>query len=308
MPAGKLRRAIGAVKDQTSIGLAKFSRRSSALEVAVLRATSHDEYPVDDRRYTEVLLLASSNPAATAEFVQTLTRRITRTHNWIVALKALSLTFIALRDFRSPNFAREALAASHRGGPRLLDLSGFTDDSGGSSPWDFTAFVRTFASTLKPVLNALSKESSATITVAANRPPQPPVLCKEIGVGRAFEYPAVGRISKILLETMEEFLKDEQQKKQQRQQQQQQQQPPPQSTPLKSLLSKQMNHFDGHTSDKSKLEYRWPSGNWRSNEGERSVDGWELVLVESASNMSKNSGTKNSENMMRSPSNNPFLE
>ncbi|KAJ0981148.1 hypothetical protein J5N97_009403 [Dioscorea zingiberensis] len=132
-------------------------------------------------------------------------------------------------------------------------------------------------------------------------------LCKEIGVGRAFEYPAVGRISKILLETMEEFLKDEQQKKQQRQQQQQQQQPPPQSTPLKSLLSKQMNHFDGHTSDKSKLEYRWPSGNWRSNEGERSVDGWELVLVESASNMSKNSGTKNSENMMRSPSNNPFL-
>ncbi|KAJ0981149.1 hypothetical protein J5N97_009404 [Dioscorea zingiberensis] len=144
MPAGKLRRAIGAVKDQTSIGLAKFSLRSSALEVAVLRATSHDEYPVDDRRYTEVLLLASSNPAATAEFVHTLTRRITRTHNWIVALKALSLTFIALRDFRSPNFAREALAASHRGGPRLLDLSGFTDDSGGSSPWDFTAFVQDF--------------------------------------------------------------------------------------------------------------------------------------------------------------------
>ncbi|KAM0949191.1 putative ANTH domain, ENTH domain, ANTH domain superfamily protein [Dioscorea sansibarensis] len=397
----KLRRAISAVKDQTSISLAKFSRRSSTLEVCVLRATSHDDNPVDDRRYTEVLLLGSSSPTATAELVQILTRRITRTRNWIVALKALSLTFIALRDFGNPHFAREALAASHRGGPRLLDLSAFSDDSDNTSPWDFTAFVRTFALYLearlectllgklpnhhrrcqtptatsrvinmKPmaVLNNISYWQKLLDRAIGMRPTGPaktnrlilislyPViresvglyrdisdglyvlldnffhldhpscvdtfhvcakaakqfiqldslysLCKEIGVGRVFEYPVIGRISKVLLDTMQEFLKEEQQRKRQRQQHQQQQLS---QSPLKSLLSKQIDNFEDHTSTKSKLEYRWSSGKWRSNEAEKGVDGWELVLVESASNMSKNSRMKNSDNMFRNSDNNPFL-
>lgn len=401
MPASKFRRAIGAIKDQTSISLAKFSRRSSTLEVSVLRATSHDDNPVDDRRYTQVILLASSSPTATAELVQILTRRITYTRNWIVALKALSLTFIALRDFSTPHFAREALAASHRGGPRLLDLSAFSDDSGHNSPWDFTAFVRTFALYLevrlectllgklrnhhrrcqpptaascvinmKPmaVLDNIKYWQQLLDRAIGMRPTGPaktnrlilislyPIiresiglyqdisdglyvlldnffhldhpscvetfhvcakaakqfiqldslyrLCKEIGVGRAFEYPVIGRISKVLLDTMQEFLKEEQQQKQQRQQQKEQQSA---RSPLKSLLSKQIDNFEDHTSTKSKLEYRCPSGNWRSNEAEKGVDGWELVLVESASNMSKNSGMKNSDNMIRNSNNNPFL-
>ena len=140
--ASKFRRAIGVVKDQTSIGLAKVSSRangSSNLEVAILKATSHDQVPVDDRLITEVLLLTKSSPLSATACVQALSRRLTRTANWVVALKSLTLAFRALRD-AGPAFSREALSVPPRR-RRLLAPSTFCDDSS----WDFTAFVRTSA-------------------------------------------------------------------------------------------------------------------------------------------------------------------
>lgn len=139
MPS-KLRKALGAVKDQTSISLARVTRSAAAanLDVAVLRATTHDDLPVHDSAVDEVLRLAANSPAAA---VRSLARRINRTRNWVVALKSLALVH---RLLRHPDrvFADEAVAD---GGRRLLNLSAFRDDSTSSSPWDYTAFVRTFA-------------------------------------------------------------------------------------------------------------------------------------------------------------------
>ncbi|XP_008786734.2 clathrin coat assembly protein AP180 [Phoenix dactylifera] len=299
MPS-KLRRAIGAVKDQTSIGLARVSSRangSSNLEVAILKATSHDEVPVDDRHVTEVLLLTKSSPLAAAACVQALSRRLARTSTWVVALKSLILAFRALRD-AGPDFSREALSVAprHR---RLLDLSTFCDDSS----WDFTAFVRTYAlyldarldSALLGKLGNLQRRRGASANriagmklplildrighwqrlldrAVATRPTGPArtnrlvqislyavvresfdlyrdisdalsllldnffhleypacretfractkaskqfeeldsfySICKKVGIGRLSEYPSVHMISKPLLKTLEEFLKD----------------------------------------------------------------------------------------------------
>ncbi|XXG84115.1 hypothetical protein AAC387_Pa10g1706 [Persea americana] len=141
MPS-KLRKAIAVVKDQTSISLAKVSStNSSNLDVAVLKATTHDEV-IEDRHVHEVLLLTSSSPQCASACVHALARRLARTKNWMVALKSLTLTFKILQQ-GDPHFAQEVLRTMKRGAT-ILNLSNFRDDSN-SSPWDYTAFVRTFA-------------------------------------------------------------------------------------------------------------------------------------------------------------------
>ncbi|KAJ8554564.1 hypothetical protein K7X08_025242 [Anisodus acutangulus] len=142
MPS-KLKKAIGAVKDQTSISLAKVaSNTSSTLEVAVLKATTHDDVPIDERYINEIVQLVSSNKAYAAACARAIGKRIGRTRNWIVALKSLMLVLRIFQD-GDPYFPREVLHAMKRGA-KILNLSNFRDDSN-SSPWDFTAFIRTFA-------------------------------------------------------------------------------------------------------------------------------------------------------------------
>ncbi|KAL5729815.1 hypothetical protein ACHQM5_002712 [Ranunculus cassubicifolius] len=142
MPS-KLRKAIGAVKDQTSISLAKVSsNNSSNLEVAILKATTHEEVAVEDRYVNEIVLLTSSNKLYAAACAQALSKRISRTRNWIVALKGLMIVLRVFQD-GDPYFPREVLITMKRGG-KILNLSNFRDDYN-SSPWDYTAFVRTVA-------------------------------------------------------------------------------------------------------------------------------------------------------------------
>ncbi|KAJ4730110.1 clathrin coat assembly protein [Melia azedarach] len=142
MPS-KLKKAIGAVKDQTSISLAKVSNtNASNVEVLILKATRHDEVPVEDRYVSEILHLISSSKVYAVACAQVISKRIGKTRNWIVALKSLMLVLRIFQD-GDPYFPREVNHAMKRG-HKILNLSNFRDDSK-SSPWDYTAFVRTFA-------------------------------------------------------------------------------------------------------------------------------------------------------------------
>lgn len=144
MPS-KLKKAIGAVKDQTSISLAKVgsNNESASLEVAILKATSHDEAPMDDRYVTEILQLIASNKVYAATCAHVISRRVRKTRNWTVALKSLMLVLRVFQD-GDPYFPREVLHRMKRGG-RILNLSTFRDHSKSTNPWDYTAYVRTFA-------------------------------------------------------------------------------------------------------------------------------------------------------------------
>ncbi|XP_011047195.1 PREDICTED: clathrin coat assembly protein AP180-like [Populus euphratica] len=143
MPS-KLRKAIGAVKDKTSISLAKVSNANNAsnLEVVILKATRHDDVPIDERYVNEVLNLISANKIYAASSAQAIAKRIGKTRNWIVALKSLMLVLRIFQD-GDPYFPKEVLTAMKRGA-KVLNISNFRDDSK-SKPWDYTAFVRTFA-------------------------------------------------------------------------------------------------------------------------------------------------------------------
>ena len=109
MPS-KLKKAIGAVKDQTSISLAKVVNTSSSnLDVVVLKATSRDKEPIDERYVNEILETISSNKLNAAICAHAIAKRIGKTKNWVVALKSLMLVLRIFQDgdpffpYRSPS-------------------------------------------------------------------------------------------------------------------------------------------------------------------------------------------------------------
>lgn len=147
----KLRRALGSVKDHTTIGLAKIvGAMAPELEVALVKATSHDKFPFEEKHVQEVIFLTSTSRAYTMACVSHLSRRLSRTQNWMVAIKALMLIHRLLRD-GDPAFEQELLRESRAGG-HVLNLSGFQDDSV-TSGWEYSAFVRTYALYLDELLD-----------------------------------------------------------------------------------------------------------------------------------------------------------
>ncbi|KAL2338398.1 hypothetical protein Fmac_012844 [Flemingia macrophylla] len=143
MASSTIRKAIGVVKDQTSISIAKVAGNLAPdLEVLVVKATSHDEVPADDKYMREILSLTShSHSYVNASFVA-ISKRLSRTRDWIVAVKALMLVHRLLVDGH-PAFEEEIVYATRRG-TRILSMSDFRDEAHSSS-WDHAAFVRVYA-------------------------------------------------------------------------------------------------------------------------------------------------------------------
>jgi hypothetical protein len=150
MAPSKLRQVVGAVKDHTSIGLAKVASGSAAaseLDVAIVKATRHSEsFPAEERHIREILALTCSSRAAAGGHVgacvSSLSRRLGRTRSWAVALKTLVIVHRLLAD-GDPAFEQEVFYATRRG-TRMLNMSDFCD----RNAWDFSAFVRTYAAYL----------------------------------------------------------------------------------------------------------------------------------------------------------------
>lgn len=137
------RKAYGALKDTTKVGLAHVNSDYADLDVAVVKATNHVECPPKERHLRKILIATSSiRPRADVAYcIHALGRRLAKTRNWTVALKTLIVIHRTLRE-GDPTFREELLNFQLRG--RILQLSNFKDDS---SPiaWDCSAWVRTYA-------------------------------------------------------------------------------------------------------------------------------------------------------------------
>ncbi|XP_010921255.1 putative clathrin assembly protein At2g01600 isoform X1 [Elaeis guineensis] len=137
------RKAYGALKDTTTVGLANLNSDFKDLDVAIVKATNHVERPPKERHLRKILAATSiARPRADVAYcIHALARRLAKTHNWTVALKTLIVIHRLLRE-GDPTFREELLNFSQRG--RILQLSNFKDDS---SPiaWDFSAWVRSYA-------------------------------------------------------------------------------------------------------------------------------------------------------------------
>ncbi|CAA7033760.1 unnamed protein product [Microthlaspi erraticum] len=137
------RRAYGALKDTTKVGLVRVNSDYADIDIAIVKATNHVECPPKDRHLRKIFVATSATrPRADVAYcIHTLSRRLHKTRNWTVALKALLVLHRLLRE-GDPTFREELSNFSQRG--RFLQLSNFKDDS---SPiaWDCSAWVRAYA-------------------------------------------------------------------------------------------------------------------------------------------------------------------
>ncbi|KAG9456185.1 hypothetical protein H6P81_000693 [Aristolochia fimbriata] len=149
-----LRKALGAIKDSTRVGLAKVNSDYKELDVAIVKATNHVERPAKEK-YVQAIFSAVSatKPRADVAYcIHALARRLAKTHNWAVALKTLIVIHRALREV-DPTF-REELINYTRSRSHMLNLSHFKDDSSPNA-WDYSAWVRTYALFLEEKLECI---------------------------------------------------------------------------------------------------------------------------------------------------------
>jgi hypothetical protein len=137
------RKAYGALKDHTKVGLAHVNSDFKDMDVAIVKATNHVETPPKDRHIKKILAATSATrPRADVSYcIHALSRRLSKTRNWTVALKTLIVIHRALRD-GDPTFREELLNYQQRS--PILHLSNFKDDSS-LTAWDCSAWVRTYA-------------------------------------------------------------------------------------------------------------------------------------------------------------------
>lgn len=139
-----LRKYLGAIKDSTTVGLAKVNSDYKELDIAIVRATNHVELPSKEKHIKAIFFaISASRPRADVAYcIHALARRLSKTHNWAVALKTLMVIHRALREV-DPSF-REELVNYGRFRSHVLNLSHFKDDSSAYA-WDYSAWVRTYA-------------------------------------------------------------------------------------------------------------------------------------------------------------------
>ncbi|KAL1217458.1 putative clathrin assembly protein [Cardamine amara subsp. amara] len=138
-----LRKAYGALKDTTTVGLAKVNSEFKDLDIAIVKATNHVESPPTERHVRKIFSATSViQPRADVAYcIHALSKRLSKTRNWVVAMKVLIVIHRTLRE-GDPTFREELLNYSHR--RHILRISNFKDDTS-SLAWDCSAWVRTYA-------------------------------------------------------------------------------------------------------------------------------------------------------------------
>ncbi|KAJ4831043.1 hypothetical protein Tsubulata_001777 [Turnera subulata] len=139
-----LRKVLGSLKDTTTVSLAKVNSDYKELDIAIVRATNHVERPAKEKHIRTIFAaISATRPRADVAYcIHALARRLSRTHNWAVALKTLIVIHRALREV-DPTF-HEELINYGRSRTHMLNMSHFKDDSSPHA-WDYSAWVRTYA-------------------------------------------------------------------------------------------------------------------------------------------------------------------
>ncbi|KAL6496376.1 hypothetical protein OROGR_029634 [Orobanche gracilis] len=137
------RKAYGALKDSTKVGLAKVNSEFKDLDIAIVKATNHVEHPPKERHVRKIFsAVAISRPRADVGYcIHALSKRLAKTRSWIVAIKTLIVFHRILRE-GDPSFREELMHIARRG--NMFEISNFKDDSS-SLAWDCSAWIRTYA-------------------------------------------------------------------------------------------------------------------------------------------------------------------
>ncbi|CAH1428118.1 unnamed protein product [Lactuca virosa] len=125
------------------------------LEVAIVKATSHDDDPASEKYIREIIQLTSFSRGYVSACVHSVSKRLSKTRDWIVALKCLVLIHRLLND-GDMVFQQEIMYATRKG-TRLLNMADFRDEAHSNS-WDHSTFVRTYGFYLDQKLDLVAYE------------------------------------------------------------------------------------------------------------------------------------------------------
>ncbi|KAK1417638.1 hypothetical protein QVD17_26768 [Tagetes erecta] len=159
MGSSNFRNTIGVFKDQTSITLAKVSSFSD-LRIAIVKTTDHKMCPAKEHHIRKIITLVSYSVNHAVSCVATISQRLCKTKDWVVAIKALILIQRLMQE-GSPAFAEEVLVTTNYNGTHMLDMSNFRDATWANS-WNYSAFVRAYALYLREQLNSRVQEREET--------------------------------------------------------------------------------------------------------------------------------------------------
>ncbi|CAK7326771.1 unnamed protein product [Dovyalis caffra] len=98
------RKAYGALKDSTKVGLAHVNSDYADLDVAIVKATNHVEVPPKERHLTKILVSTSAiRPRADVAYcIHALSRRLAKTHNWTERLECFRILKYDIEAERLP--------------------------------------------------------------------------------------------------------------------------------------------------------------------------------------------------------------
>lgn len=140
----KLRKIMNHVKDQLSAGRAMAKHdQLSQINLAVLRATNHEERVTEEEMVKSVLAIGTLSRMRVSQCIRIIMDRLNKTHSWVVALKCLIMIHRCLHE---GGFMFQDQISIHpaSGGHNYLNLSKFKDTS---SPftWEVSAWIRWYA-------------------------------------------------------------------------------------------------------------------------------------------------------------------
>ncbi|KAL2481080.1 putative clathrin assembly protein [Abeliophyllum distichum] len=138
------RKAVGALKDSTMVGMAKVNSEFKELDVAILKATNHIEVLPKEKHVRKILdAVSASRPRADVGYcIHALARRLSKTRTWAVAIKTLIIIHRALREV--DHSFREELIGYRGCRGHMLNLSHFKDDSSPTA-WEYSTWIRIYA-------------------------------------------------------------------------------------------------------------------------------------------------------------------
>ncbi|XP_073024460.1 putative clathrin assembly protein At1g14910 [Primulina eburnea] len=155
----RIRQVFTSLREHSCVSYAKIATIGGFcdIDLTIVKATSHDDFPIPDRYVHQFLKTFSVSPSSNRAFSLSFSRRFAKTQSWLVALKCLVLLHRLLRSLPDDSRLRAELLWART--QRLLSLypCNFQDSSSSASKY-YTAFVRSYARLLDETITCVSSE------------------------------------------------------------------------------------------------------------------------------------------------------
>ena len=150
------RKVCTALREHSYVSYAKIASASgfSDINVTIIKATTPDDTPVEEKYIQHLLRLFSISPSSCHSFALSFTRRFGTTRSWRVALKCLILLHRLLRSVPGNSPLWTELLWTRSNGLISLYPCHFRDNSSSCSD-SYTNFIRSYAQLVDEALNCV---------------------------------------------------------------------------------------------------------------------------------------------------------